>query len=88
MYNGTDYYTAFALYLSTSRATDITTFKTWLSTHNTVVYYVLATPTNTEITQENYPTLYSQLLAIQEFLTKYKINKEFLLDYSSPEIEY
>lgn len=63
-------------------------FKTWLSTHNTEVQYVLATPTNTEITQENYPTLYSQLQAIQEFLTKYKINKEFLLDYSSPEIEY
>lgn len=63
-------------------------FKTWLSTHNTEVQYVLATPTTTEITQENYPTLYSQLLAIQEFLTKYKINKEFLLDYSSPEIEY
>lgn len=63
-------------------------FKTWLSTHNTVVYYVLANPTTTEITEENYPTLYSQLLAIQKFLTKYKINKEFLLDYSSPEIEY
>lgn len=63
-------------------------FKTWLSTHNTEVQYVLATPTTTEITQENYPTLYSQLLAIQEFLTKYKINKEFLLEYSSPEIEY
>lgn len=63
-------------------------FKSWLSTHNTEVEYVLATPTTTEITQQNYPTLYSQLLAIQEFLTKYKINKEFLLDYSSPEIEY
>lgn len=63
-------------------------FKTWLSTHNTEVQYVLATSTTTEITQENYPTLYSQLLAIQEFLTKYKINKEFLLDYSSPEIKY
>lgn len=25
-------------------------FKTWLSTHNTAVYYVLATPTTTEIT--------------------------------------
>ncbi len=63
-------------------------FKEWLSTHNTKIQYVLTTPTTTEITQENYPTLYSQLLAIQEFLTKYKINKEFLLDYSSPEIKY
>ena len=33
--------------------TDIPTIsdlQTWLSTHNTIVYYVLATPTNTEIT--------------------------------------
>ena len=28
-------------------------FKTWLSTHNTIVYYALATPTLTEITDEN-----------------------------------
>lgn len=76
------------IYISNNSITSASDFKTWLSTHNTVVYYVLATPTTTEITQENYPTLYSQLLAIQEFLTKYKINKEFLLDYSSPEIEY
>ena len=33
-------------------------WKTWLSTHNTIVYYVLATPTTTEITDE---TLLSQL---------------------------
>jgi len=76
------------IYISNNSITSASDFKTWLSTHNTVVYYVLATPTTTEITEENYPTLYSQLLAIQEFLTKYKINKEFLLDYSSPEIEY
>lgn len=76
------------IYISNNSITSASDFKTWLSTHNTVVYYVLATPTTTEITQENYPTLYSQLLAIQEFLTKYKINNEFLLDYSSPEIEY
>lgn len=76
------------IYISNNSITSASDFKTWLSTHNTVVYYVLATPTTTEITQENYPTLYSQLQAIQEFLTKYKINKEFLLDYSSLEIEY
>lgn len=76
------------IYISNNSITSASDFKTWLSTHNTVVYYVLATPTTTKITQENYPTLYSQLQAIQEFLTKYKINKEFLLDYSSPEIEY
>lgn len=69
-------------------AADVSDWKTWLGTHNVITYFPLATSTTTEITQENYPTLYSQLLAIQEFLTKYKINKEFLLDYSSPEIEY
>ena len=62
--------------------------KTLLQNTNAIVYYVLASSTTENITSENYPTLYSQLLAIQEFLTKYKINKEFLLDYSSPEIEY
>ena len=46
---------------------DITTesdFKTWLSTHNTTVYYVLATPTDTKITDE---TLINQLEAISVF---------------------
>ena len=37
-------------------------FKTWLSTHNTEVYYVLATPTYTEITDSE---LISQLNAIE-----------------------
>lgn len=37
---------------------EIQDFKTWLSTHNTIVYYPLATPTNTEITDT---TLISQL---------------------------
>ena len=71
-----------------SIASDINAFKSWLSSNLLILYYVLATPTTTEITEETHPTLYSQLLAIQEFLTKYKINNEFLLDYSSPEIEY
>ena len=39
-------------------ANDVSTFKTWLSTHNTTVYYVLATLTNTEITDQ---TLIAQL---------------------------
>ena len=44
--------------------TDILTledWKTWLSTHNTIVYYVLSTPTTTQITDE---TLLSQLEAL------------------------
>ena len=66
----------------------INDFKNYVKSNETYCIITLPTPTTTEITDENYPTLYSQLLAIQEFLTKYKINKEFLLDYSSPEIEY
>lgn len=42
-------------------ASDVTGFKTWLSTHNTEVYYILATPTNTEITDT---TMITQLEAI------------------------
>lgn len=41
-----------------SIATTAANFKTWLSTHNTTVYYALATPTTTEITDE---TLLAQL---------------------------
>ena len=37
---------------------DVDAFKTWLSTHPTTVYYALATPTTTEITDE---TLRAQL---------------------------
>ena len=44
-------------------ANNLTDFKTWLSTHNTTVYYVLATPTTTEITDT---TLISQLEAIKK----------------------
>ena len=49
--------------------TDYTTvadFKSWLSTHNTIVYYVRATPTDTEITDA---TLISQLEEISKTLS-------------------
>jgi hypothetical protein len=45
-----------------STLTTASDFKTWLSTHNTIVYYVLATPTTTEITDTE---LISQLNAIE-----------------------
>ena len=86
MYNGTDYYTAIALYLSTSRATDVTTFKNWLSTHNTILYYILATPTTTEITDT---TLLSQLEAIklsyneQTNISQTNTGKPFILDVTA-----
>ena len=60
-------------------------FKTWLSTHNTIVYYVLETPTTEEITDS---ALINQLEAIQSDLIKYKVSKELILDYDTPELEY
>lgn len=41
---------AFVLYVSADSASDITAFKTWLANNPTTVYYSLATPTDTEIT--------------------------------------
>lgn len=46
-------------------------FKTWLSTHNTTLYYPLATPTDTKITDA---TLIGQLNAVHEWLTRYGYN--------------
>ena len=49
----------------------ITDWQAWLSAHNVYVYYVLATPTDTKITDA---TLISQLDAIHQFLTRYGYN--------------
>ena len=46
---------------STYNTTTLNDFKTWLQSHNTSLYYVLATPTDTEITDS---TLLSQLNAL------------------------
>lgn len=46
-------------------------FTTWLGSHNTKLYYALATPTDTQITDA---TLISQLDAIHQFLTRYGYN--------------
>jgi hypothetical protein len=48
--------------------TETEDFKTWLTTHNTTVYYALATPTDTSITDA---TLIGQLNAIEAWLTRY-----------------
>lgn len=40
------------IYIKASQFADATAFKTWLSTHPTTVYYALATPTTTEITEQ------------------------------------
>ena len=71
-----------------SIASTVEGFKQWLSTHNTKVQYVLRTPTTEVISEENYPVLYKQLSDIQDYLTSYKINKEFILGYDEPSVEY
>ena len=61
-------------------------FKTWLSTHNTTVYYILATPAYEEITDT---TLISQLEAIkksynsQTNISQTNTDKPFILDVTA-----
>lgn len=50
------------VFIRNDNITSVADFKTWLSTHNTEIFYVLATPTNTEITET---TLINQLEAIR-----------------------
>ena len=50
---------------------DITGFKAWLASNPATIYYVLATPTDTEITDE---ALVAQLDTIEQWLTRYGYN--------------
>lgn len=54
--------TNYQIYIYDTDYTTANDFKTWLGTHNTNVYYVLATPTDTEITNT---TLINQLEALK-----------------------
>ena len=64
---------------------NISTFKNWLSTHNTTVYHILTTPTTTQITDQ---LLVSQLDELQKAMSYYdktlisQVNdsKPFILD--------
>ena len=60
-----------------SSETSLANFKTWLSTHNTNVYYVLNTPTVTEITNE---TLLSELESVSLItgLNQINVSSEYL----------
>lgn len=62
--------TKYATYLNIDNtiANTVAGVKAWLSTHNTIVYYELATPTEIEITD---PTLLAQLNALEQ-ITQYK----------------
>ena len=57
-------YSSHRLFIKNTNYSTATDFKNWLSTHNTIVYYVLETPTNEEITDT---TLISQLNAIETY---------------------
>lgn len=56
------------VFIDNTNITSLQDFKTWLSTHNVEVYYVLETPINIEITD---PTLLAQLNALEQ-ITQYK----------------
>lgn len=51
--------------------TTISAWKTWLTNHNVSVYYALATPADTQITDT---VLISQLNAVHEWMTRYGYN--------------
>mgnify|MGYP003308082146 CR=1 FL=1 len=52
-YNGNSNKNMLFRMMDDTTISDASAFKTWLSTHNTTVYYALATPTDTEITDAN-----------------------------------
>ena len=54
------------IYFTMEPNTTLNDFKEWLSTHNAILYYILATPTNIEITDT---TLISQLEAIKNAMS-------------------
>ncbi len=66
------------LYICTTIQTTDTNFKTWLSTHNTIVYYVLADSTETEINDEEVITELNSLMqtAIYEGYNRIYLNDE------------
>lgn len=58
----------FLLDVSQSEFPTVTSFQTWIENHNVTLYYVIAAPTDTQITDA---TLIGQLDAIHQFLTRY-----------------
>lgn len=64
-----------------SLANSLANFKTWLSTHNTIVYYVLATPTTTEITDSTLIEQLNDLENARSYNTQTNINQT---NYKAP----
>ena len=61
MYNGSDFYATLAFMFDAATIPDIAAAKSWIAANKPVVYGILATPTDTEITNE---ALVAQLEAI------------------------
>ncbi|MBQ9607850.1 MAG: hypothetical protein IJV15_00225 [Lachnospiraceae bacterium] len=59
-------------YVDTENIADVNAWKDWLSTHNTKVYYQLATPTYIHISETDYPILRSQLENLYNNAKSYK----------------
>jgi len=89
-------YLAQAYLYPTSDITTVADFKTWLSTHNTIVYYQLETPTYTQITgtlAEQLENIYQYLLSQKEQTNISQVNNDLpfvisasaLLDLSEEE---
>ena len=77
--------TGYATYakITDSTVSDAATLKTWLSAHNTTVYYALITPTDTKITDTD---LIDQLEALLAKHTLYEgVNNIFLIPSSGPD---
>lgn len=70
--------------ISNTTASDANAFKTWLSIHNTEVYYILATPTNEEITDTAITNTLNEIL--QSYLYK-GYNEIYLHDEIADKIE-
>ena len=83
IYNNVEY---IYIRLDSNIVSTTTDFKTWLGNNNVVAYYILSTPTTTEITDS---TLISQLEAIkksynnQTNISQTNADKPFILDVSS-----
>lgn len=68
--------------------TRLNNFKTWLGTHNTTVYYALATPTTTEITNEALIAQLEALGASSLYIGLNNIGTETLNAMPTLKIEY
>lgn len=64
-----EFSSTYNVFIKNTNYNNINDFKTWLSTHNTSVYFPLVTPTTTQITDE---TLITQLEAIYNHLALVK----------------